>query len=49
LLRDVRARTETAMPQARCFLAMQLALEGEAQAVRIGPPLAAQAGRAAGR
>jgi predicted dehydrogenase len=43
LLEDVRARTETAMPQARCFLAMQLALEAEAQAVRIGPPVGAAA------
>lgn len=37
LLEDVRARTATAMPQARCFLSMQLALEAEAQAVRVGP------------
>ena len=41
LLADVRQRTETAMPQARCFLSMQLALEAEAKAIRIGPALAA--------
>lgn len=39
LLDDVRARTETAMPQARCFLAMQLALQAEASAVRLTPAL----------
>ncbi|MBV9171347.1 MAG: Gfo/Idh/MocA family oxidoreductase [Chloroflexi bacterium] len=37
LLTDVRERSETAMPQWRCFLAMQLALEGEQQAVRLTP------------
>jgi hypothetical protein len=40
LLEDVRQRTETAMPQARCFLSMQLALEAEARATRIGPAVA---------
>ena len=40
LLADVRDRTATALPQSRCFLAMQLALEGEAAAVRIGPAMA---------
>ena len=35
-LADVRERTEQALPQARCFLAMQLALEAEARAVRLG-------------
>ncbi|MCW4116007.1 Gfo/Idh/MocA family oxidoreductase [Aurantimonas sp. MSK8Z-1] len=29
LLADIRARTETAMPQARCFLAMELALTAQ--------------------
>jgi predicted dehydrogenase len=33
---DVNARTETAMPQARCFLAMELALIAEANATQIG-------------
>ena len=35
LLHDVIHRTETAMPQAHCFLAMQLALEAEARATRV--------------
>ena len=33
---DVLDRTETAMPQAHCFLATELALKAEAQAMRIG-------------
>ena len=37
LIDDVLNRTETAMPQAHTFLAMQLALEAEAGAQRIGP------------
>jgi predicted dehydrogenase len=37
LIDDVLNRTETAMPQAHTFLAMQLALEAEANAQRIGP------------
>jgi hypothetical protein len=36
LVSDVVDRTETAMSQAHCFLACQLALEGEATAVRLG-------------
>ena len=32
LIADIRHRTETAMTQAHCFLAMQLALEAQAQA-----------------
>ena len=36
LLADVRDRTETAMPQAHCFLASELALEAQARAERIG-------------
>ena len=35
LLADILNRTETAMPQAHCFLACQLALEAEEKAVRI--------------
>lgn len=35
-LADVRARTETAMSQAHCFAACELALRGQAQAVRRG-------------
>jgi predicted dehydrogenase len=34
LLHDVRARTQTAMPQARCFKAMELALTAQAMAER---------------
>jgi len=37
LIDDVLNRTETSMPQAHTFLAMQLALEAEAGAQRIGP------------
>jgi predicted dehydrogenase len=37
LLHDIAARTETAMPQARCFLAMQIALEAQALAERRRP------------
>jgi len=36
LVYDVEHRTETAMPQAHCFLASQLALEAEAHATRLG-------------
>lgn len=35
LLDDIRNRTETAMPQAHCFLATELALRAEAQAGRV--------------
>jgi predicted dehydrogenase len=35
LVDDVLARTETAMPQRHCFLAMQLALEAQARAERL--------------
>jgi predicted dehydrogenase len=35
LLDDIRNRTETAMSQAHCFLATELALKAEAQAVRL--------------
>jgi predicted dehydrogenase len=36
LIDDVLNRTETAMPQAHCFLATELALRAEAQAQRLG-------------
>lgn len=36
LISDVSNRTETAMPQARCFGAMELALQAQAQAKRSG-------------
>jgi len=36
LVDDVVNRTETAMPQAHCFLASQLALEAESKAARLG-------------
>ncbi len=36
LLADILDRTETAMPQAHCFLATELALQAEAKAVRVG-------------
>jgi predicted dehydrogenase len=36
LIRDVLDRTETAMPQAHCFLACELALTAEATAKRLG-------------
>jgi predicted dehydrogenase len=36
LIADIRERTETAMPQWRCFLAAELALKAEAQAARLG-------------
>ncbi len=36
LIADIRQRTETAMPQAHCFLASELALSAEAKAVRLG-------------
>jgi len=35
LLDDIRNRTETAMPQAHCFLATELALKAQAQASRV--------------
>ena len=35
LVADIADRTETAMPQAHCFLACQLALEAQAKAVRL--------------
>lgn len=37
LVRDVLERTETAMPQAHCFLATELALRAQARAQRVGP------------
>lgn len=36
LIADILNRTETAMPQAHCFLASELALKAEAQAARLG-------------
>ena len=36
LLADIRNRTETAMSQAHCFLASELALTAQAKAVRLG-------------
>ena len=36
LMADVLDRTETAMPQAHCFLATELALKAEAMATRVG-------------
>lgn len=36
LVADILNRTETAMPQAHCFLASQLAMEAEANAQRMG-------------
>lgn len=36
LIADILQRTETAMPQAHCFLASELALQAEAQAQRLG-------------
>ncbi len=36
LIADIENRTETAMPQAHCFLSSQLALEAEANAQRLG-------------
>ena len=36
LIADILNRTETAMPQAHCFLASQLALEAEAKAQKLG-------------
>ena len=35
LVRDVRDRTETAMPQAHCFKVMELALRAQARARRL--------------
>jgi predicted dehydrogenase len=37
LVADIVDRTETAMPQAHCFLACQLALEAQARAVKLHP------------
>jgi predicted dehydrogenase len=39
LIRDCLDRTQTAMPQAHTFLAIELALQAQAQALRIAPPL----------
>jgi predicted dehydrogenase len=36
LIHDIMNRTETAMPQAHCFLASELALQAQAQAQRLG-------------
>ncbi len=36
LIADIRDRTETAMPQARCFKAMELALQAQGKAARLG-------------
>ena len=36
LIQDILNRTETAMPQAHCFLATELALKAQAMAVRVG-------------
>ena len=36
LIQDVLHRTETAMPQAHCFLATELALKAQASATRVG-------------
>ncbi len=36
LLHDILNRTESAMPQAHCFLALELALQAQAQAARLG-------------
>ncbi|MHB8627855.1 MAG: Gfo/Idh/MocA family protein [Aggregatilineales bacterium] len=36
LVEDILHRTETAMPQQHCFLASELALQAEAQAIRLG-------------
>lgn len=44
LVQDVIGRTETAMPQAHCFLASELALRAQAQASRLGHLAGAQPG-----
>ena len=50
LIADVLDRTETAMPQAHCFLATELALKAEAMAVRVGRKvMSTQAARRRGR
>jgi hypothetical protein len=36
LVNDIINRTETAMPQAHCFLATELTLKAQKQAVKIG-------------
>jgi predicted dehydrogenase len=38
LVQDILNRTETAMPQAHCFLATELALKAQALATRVGTP-----------
>jgi hypothetical protein len=38
LVNDIINRTETAMSQTHCFLAMELALKAQKQAQRIGRP-----------
>ena len=43
IMQDVANRTETAMPQARAFLAMQLALEAHRIAVPLAEPAGAEA------
>jgi predicted dehydrogenase len=40
LLHDIRTRTETAIPQARSFLAMRLAIQAQMQAQRVDLPAA---------
>ena len=45
LVADVLDRTETAMTQAHCFKAMELALRAEAMATRIGNLAAPEARR----
>jgi hypothetical protein len=37
LVDDILNRTETAMPQAHCFLATELALKAESKAINISP------------
>jgi predicted dehydrogenase len=49
LVRDVLDRTETAMPQAHCFLATELALRAQVQARRVGPAAVASLPCAAAR
>ncbi len=43
LLHDIRERTETAMSQAHCFFASELALKAEAQAERLNDPQSSEA------
>ena len=49
LLADIVDRTETAMSQAHCFLACQLALEAQAKAVRLDARAGVPPGRAPSR